>query len=740
MKNIKCLFLWGMLFAGSVLSFSQNKLYTLSTNNTSLVYSVGNEGRLLFRYYGKKINDFSPFVSVNNYGKADTDRDLEFEAYPAFGLGYTNEPALSLIHSDGSLITELSFVKDEVQHKGNVVHSVIYLQDKVYDLAVELHSEAYQAEDVIAQWVTIRNNEKGTISLNNVYSSSLNLRAYSYYLTHFNGTWAGEMNRVEEKLEHGIKTIESKKGVRTTQTENPSFILSLNNPVEENNGDCYGGALAWSGNYKLSFELDEWDHVNILAGVNPFLSEYKLAAGEDFTTPKMIYTFSNRGQGQISRNFHDWSRKYALNNGNEERPIILNSWEGAYFDFNEQTLTDMMDDASRLGVELFVLDDGWFGNKYPRNGDNAGLGDWQVNKKKLPNGLQHLIDYAQSKGLKFGIWIEPEMVNPKSELAEKHPEWIVQSKGREKITLRNQLLLDLANPQVQDFIWNMIDGLLSENKGIDYIKWDANRHVEQVGSTYLPAGDQTHFWIDYTEGLYGIYDKIRAKYPHLMLQLCASGGGRLDYGALKYHDEFWTSDNTDPLARLYIQYATNLIYPPVATAAHVSANPNHQTGRLTPLKFRFDVAMTGRLGLELQPKDIKNEEWAFAKKAIEDYKTIVRPLITSGDLYRIISPYDPTNNYAAQLYVGKNKQRAVLFAFCTEFNNRGILPFIKTQGLDPEKSYKISEINKISARSCFWGDGLIFKGDFLNNVGITLNIARQYESAVFLIEEIGAGE
>jgi len=725
-----------IFFISSQIIISQNKVCSIHTDNTSLVFTVSETGRLTSRYYGKRLSDESVFATVKSYGKADTDRDLSYEAYPTNGLGFINEPALSLINADGSFNTELAFTGDRIiSDNENVTHTVISLKDKVYDLTVDLHFESYRKEDVISQWVEVKNMENGKVVLKNAYSSFLNLKANSYYLTHFNGAWAGEMNRVEEKLEYGIKSVESKKGIRTTQTENPSFIVSFEHPVEEESGICYGGALAWSGNYKLSFEVDELDHLNILSGINPYLSDYTLAKGESFVTPKMIYTFSEKGQGTISRNFHDWSRLYALHDGYAERPVVLNSWEGAYFDFTEETIIRMIDDAARMGVEMFVLDDGWFGNKYPRNSDTVGLGDWEVNKKKLPNGLQHFIKHAESKSIKFGIWVEPEMVSPKSELAEKHPEWIVQSHGRDKITLRNQLLLDLTNPAVRDFIWNMVDNLLSENKGISYIKWDANRHVEQAGSTYLNADKQTHFWIEYTRGLYSIYEKIRNKYPDLIFQVCSSGGGRIDFGSLKYHDEFWTSDNTDPLKRLYMQYSTNLIYPPVATAAHVSTAPNHQTGRITPLKFRFDVAMTGRLGLELQPKDIIGEDWNFAQKAINAYKAYVRPLVTKGDLYRLISPYDNSNNYASQMYVSKDRKQAVLFAFCTEINNRGVVPLIHLKGLCAEKSYKIKEINSIG-KSSFWGDGQVFKGEFLMNVGIELNISTQFDSAVFLLEEV----
>lgn len=716
-------------------AWTRNQVYYIQTDHTSLVYTV-KDGRLSFRYYGSRLNDYNAFERIRSQNRPDSDRDLNYEAYPSYGTGYSNEPALSVVHSDGSLITEMQYLRDEtLANNESFIYSVIYLKDRVYNFELQLHTKAYKKEDILTQWVVITNNEKGAVTLNNFYSSYVNLQANNYYLTHFDGTWAGEMNRVEERIVSGIKTIESKKGVRTTQTENPSFIISLNHPAEENRGLCYGGALAWSGNYRLSFEFDEWRHLNILSGVNPFLSGYTLEPQESFTTPPMIYTFSDEGQGRISRNFHDWSRLYALHDGYGEKPIVLNSWEGAYFDFDEKKLTAMMDAAARLGIETFVLDDGWFGNKYPRNNDNAGLGDWQVNKKKLPRGLQYLIDHAHSKGIQFGIWVEPEMVNPASELAEKHPDWIVQSSGREKMNMRNQLLLDLTNPAVQDFVWKTIDDLLSKHQGISYIKWDANRHVEQVGSTYLSSDKQTHFWINYVQGLYSVYDKIRNKYPDVVLQLCSSGGGRLDYGALKYHDEFWTSDNTDPLKRLYIQYSTNLIYPPVASAAHVCSHQNHQTGRITPLKFRLEVAMSGRLGFELQPKTLLGEDWEFAAQAIRNYKTHIRPLVTKGDLYRVVSPYDRSNDYTSHMYVSKDKKKAALFAYCTEHNNRSVYALLHLQGLQGSKKYKIYELDR-TGPSVFWGNGQTFSGEFLMSVGIELKMNRQYDSSLFIVEMV----
>lgn len=717
-------------------ALAQNRVIETSTENTSLIYTVGNDRRLIFRYYGSRISNPEEFSQAGGYTKPDTKREMNYEAYPSFGFGMVNEPAFSAVNPDGSLISEFVFDDSSMSQSGNLRHTVISMKDTVYNLNLELHTEAYIAEDVMKQWVVVRNMSGGPVTLKNFFSSYLNFHANKYYLTHFYGSWAGEMNRIEEKLTPGIKSVESKKGIRTTHSENPSFILSLDRPVSETSGKCVGGALAWSGNYRLVFEIDERNVLNILCGMNPFMADYRLENGENLESPQMIYTFSNNGQGTVSRNFHDWARTYGMHNGYKEHPVILNSWEGAYFKFDEKVLLDMMDDAADIGVELFVLDDGWFGNKYPRNSDKMGLGDWQVNRSKLPHGLQYLIDYAHSKGLGFGIWVEPEMVNPQSELAAKHPEWIVQSPGREQITMRNQLLLDLTNPEVREFIFNTIDNLLTENNGIDYIKWDANRHVEQVGSTYLPSGKQMHFWMEYTKGLYSIYEKIREKYPELILQVCSSGGGRIDFGSLKYHDEFWTSDNTDALQRIYMQYSTNLIYPPVATGAHVSAVPGHQTGLVTPLKFRFDVAMSGRLGLELQPKDMSEDERAFAANAIRCYKEHVRDLVTKGDLYRLVSPYECSDKYAANMYVGKDKDKAVMFAYCTGFNRRGILPVVVFDGLDAEKTYRITEINRNGGKPAFWGDGMTFSGEYLMNAGIELRIARQFESAVFLLEAL----
>lgn len=718
-------------FIGTSLK-ADDRVINLQTNNLSMIMSTDKDQSLIFQYFGRKIVDASPFIAKKTYRRWDYGTDPQ--AYLASGGRNYREPALRVTHADGSLNTELIYVKhtSELLDKGNIVETKLTLSDKFNLLRVELTIKAYQKEDVFTQSVQIKNEQKKDIVLHSFYSSYLPIKANKYFLNTFHGGWAQEMFMEQSELNHGIKSIESKKGVRTTHTENPSFVLALNTPLDENVGDVIAGALAWSGNYKMNFQVDEFDILGITSGMNPFASEYHLRAGETFYTPEMIYTYSTTGAGGASRNLHDWARNYAVYDAKTIRPTLLNSWEGAYFDFNEKTLTDMVDDAANMGLEMFVLDDGWFGNNYPRNGSNAALGDWQVNKKKLPLGIDYVANYTVEKGLKFGIWIEPEMVSPESDLSKAHPDWIVRSNSETPTTMRSQLLLDLSNPKVQDFVFGVFDNVMQLSPNISYIKWDANRHVESAGSSYLTKDRQSHFWIEYTQGLYRVYERIRQKYPSVIIQACASGGGRVDYGALKYHHEVWTSDNTEPLSRVFIQYGTNMIYPALVTGSHVSASPNHQNGNETPLKFRFDMAMSGRLGMELQPKDLSAKDKEFAQKAISNYKDI-RDLVMFGDLYRLASPYDK-NGYYSLMYVSKDKSRAVVYGYNIKYQGRTGTPQFKLNGLDANKKYKITELNV--DKSAFWGNDQTFSGEFLINEGINPPLRKIYESAIFSIQEV----
>ena len=713
----------------------ENPLIRISTDNTEMIMTVADNGNLVHNYYGKKFKNALPYLTKKYREQPDNGAGFAPQAFPSYGGYVTISPALKLIHSDGSHTTHLKYVAHTVtQPQEDVTRTEITLNDPLYDIDLTLTFDAYEKENVITQSSTLTNKEDGRLVVENLASTYLPLHADSYYLTHFHGVWATEMQLVEEQLQPGIKSIESKKGVQATQTANPAFLLSINGPAREDNGDVYGGALAWSGNYKLTFEQDECGRMNVVGGVNDFASTYYLDNGESLTTPDMVWTFSDSGRGQVSRNFHDWIRNHSLAHSDQERPVVLNSWEGAYMNFDEKTITDMIEDAAKIGVEMFVLDDGWFGNgEYARNTDHAGLGDWQVNTKKLPRGIDYLAKHAVKNGIKFGIWIEPEMVNPKSRLAETHPEWIVKSGDRDKLQIRQQWILDLTNPDVQNFIVKTFDDVLSLSPDISYIKWDANRFVTDFGSEYLPADRQSHFWIDYTKGLYSIYNRIREAHPDVMIQLCSSGGARLDMGALKYHDEFWTSDNTNSLDRIRIQNSTNIFFPAIATASHVSTSPNHQTGMMAPLKYRFDVAMSGRLGLELQPKHLNEKEWEFAKNAIACYKKI-RPIVQFGDLYRLKNPEDGSG-WASHQYVSKDGKEAVFFAYSMKYHGRTTFFQTRLKGLNPDKQYKVTEINKAGWPS-FYGDGQIFPGDYLMNEGISLNGGNNFDSTILHIAEI----
>ena len=377
------------------------------------------------------------------------------------------------------------------------------------------------------------------------------------------------------------------------------------------------------------------------------------------------------------RAFRPWSARLegqVTFQDEETLSVVMDAWEDwGYFKVNQEGMDRMMTDLADLGGELFVMDDGWFGDKYPRNNDKAGLGDWEVNREKLPEGIDHIASYAHDKGLKFGIWIEPEMVSPRSELAEKHPEWIVRTPGREAPLTRSQWLLGLSNPEVQDFVFGVFDNTMRLSEHIDYIKWDANRCANSIGSAFQRPDEQSHFWIEYTQGLYKVMERIRAKYPDVLIQSCASGGGRVEYGALRYFDEVWTSDNTEALSRTRIQYGTSLFFPALVMGSHVSVTPNLQTGNSTPLKFRFDIACAGRLGMELQPKQMTDAEKAFARRAIASYKEY-RDIVMQGDLYRIGSPYDEDGCYGLA-YVSKDKRRAVVFTYCLLYQSRTVPQF-----------------------------------------------------------------
>jgi alpha-galactosidase len=711
---------WIVAAHAAIAQNANNKTVVIRTANTSLVYKVDNDQVLKQCYYGRAIDE---------KGVAGIQL-TSLDAYPAYGKAYVNEPAFRAVHADGNLTTELAYVSAETQvHDKNITLTRIRLRDQHYNLSVTLCFKAYQQQDVIEQWTEVVHEEKKDITLYNFMSSQLALRASSYWLTSFYGNWASEMNMKEEQLTEGIKTLDSKLGVRSNQFAHACFLLGVGEQAAENSGTVIGGTLAWPGSWSLQFEVDPLKNLHLLAGINPYASQYVLKPKEVFKTPALLYTISQEGKGGITRRFHAWAREYGIYKGDRPRMTLLNNWEATYFDFDEKVLKQIIGDAAGMGFDLFLLDDGWFGNKYPRNDDRAGLGDWDVNKKKLPHGLDSLLREADRKKIKFGIWVEPEMINPKSELYEKHPEWVVTAPNRAIDVSRNQLVLDLSNPQVQDYVYSVMDNLLTRNPGIAYLKWDCNRYMTNPGSSYLPADRQSHLWIKYTEGLLAVLKRMRQKHTDVRIMLCSGGGGRIDYGTLPYFDEYWISDNTDALDRIFIQWGTTHFFPAMGLASHVSVVPNHITQRSVPLKFRFDVAMSAKIGMDLQPKDMSADEKEFSRKAILEYKDI-RHIVQFGDLYRLLSPYE--HKRTAMMYVLPDRKEALVFSYLLKKEIYGNDQVLFLHGLDPATTYTLKEVNKNPQYSRMSSlEGQKFTGEFLMTYGVRFTLYNEFESVVF---------
>ncbi|MDO4320277.1 MAG: alpha-galactosidase [Bacteroidales bacterium] len=683
----------------------------ISTPATSLIVRAdrGAEPELL--YYGARLAD-ADVDAVVSTAKAHP-------AYPVYGMRTQSETALSVRHADGNmalrpLVTSVS--RDSVD---GLPVTTVHMRDQIYPVEVNLNYRTYPGTDVIDTWVDVVNGEKGELVLDRYASGYLPVRRGDVWVSHLYGSWANEGRLMQEPLQPGIKRIKNNDGARNSHTAHAEIMLSLDGRPNELHGPTIGAALCYGGNYRIDIDTDDSEYHHLIAGINEANSAYHMRRGETFTTPPLALTYSDEGTSGVSRNFHRWGRKYKLAHGDRERKILLNSWEGVYFDINEPGMTAMIDDIASMGGELFVMDDGWFGGKYQRNSDNAALGDWTVDTRKLPGGVPALVSAADKRGIKFGIWIEPEMTNTVSELYEKHPDWVVCPPGRDPLTGRGgtQLVLDMSNPEVQDFVVKVVDDLMTENPGIDYIKWDANMGIQNHGSLYLPADRQSHLYIDWHRGLEDVCRRIRAKYPDLTIQACASGGGRANWGVLPYFDEFWVSDNTDALQRVYMQWGTSYFFPAIAMASHISAAPNHQTFRTIPLKYRIDVAMSGRLGMEIQPRNMTDEEKDLCRRAIARYKEI-RPVVQFGDLYRLQSPYDG-RGVASLMYVADDKDEAVFYWYKTEEFVNQHLPRVRMAGLDPDKTYRITELNRVdnTPLDC---EGLTFSGKYLMDNGLEI--------------------
>jgi len=724
------------LFNGSAIALlllssqvnAQNVNISIETRNNALVLQADDKKNLNTIYFGKKLSSSDEYEIIPSQFKQSSEyTSVLNSAYTASGSKSLLEPAITVTHSDGNNSLDLRYVSHNVKKESDDVSLLsIILKDPVYDFQVTLYYKSYYKDDVVEQWSVIKHKEKGNVLLQKYASANLYLKAGSFYLNQYHGDWAKEMQPEESKVTHGIKTLDTKLGTRANLFQPSVFMISMDKPATEDEGTVLYGALEYSGNFKTDIELDYLNNLKIISGINNYASPYSLKPNEEFVTPAFLYTLSNTGKGDASRNMHNWARKYKVLDGKGERLTLLNNWEATYFDFNEPKLFDLLKDTKKLGVDLFLLDDGWFANKYPRNGDGAGLGDWEENKTKLPNGVASLVKEAKNNDVKFGIWIEPEMVNPKSQLYEKHPDWVIKQPKREEYYFRNQLVLDLTNPKVQDFVFGVVNDLFTKNPELAYIKWDCNAVIYNAYSATL--GNQNHFYIEYMRGLYKVLERIRAKYPTVPMMLCSGGGGRVDYAALKYFTEFWPSDNTDPIERIFIQWEYSYFYPAITSSNHVT-----DWGK-QPIKFRTDVAMMGKLGFDIVVSHLKDNDLKYCQDAIKTYNTI-KPIIWHGDQYRLANPRE--GSVASMLYLNEAKTSGVIFNYLVNnrYDESSKMP-IKLKGLDASKKYVIKELNVYPGTTSSIDATKSYTGDFLMKIGYNPIVNSNRTSVVLQIDEI----
>lgn len=722
-----------LVFSGGLKAQEQQPTIRIATNETDLILKVAPNGRLYQVYLGEKLQVDSDIEKLPYYLKRPASdgavKNRGFEVYAVSGTEDFFEPAFAIQHNDGNETSVLTYVSHDTKYiDDNVTETRIVLKDKVYPVEVTMYYQTFAEENVFTSWTEIKHTEKKPVYISRYASSMLYFNKANYFLTEFHGDWAKEVQKESQQLQFGKKVLDTKLGSRASMYTQPFFELGLDQPVAEKHGNVLLGTIAWTGNFRFTFEIDNAGNLRVISGINPYASRYKLASKTLFTTPKFIFTLSHEGTGKASRNLHEWARNYQLYNGNGDRMTLLNNWEATQFDFDEKKLGQLMKEAHEIGVDMFLLDDGWFGNKYPRANDKAGLGDWEATKTKLPNGVSKLVTMAKEANVHFGIWIEPEMVNPKSELYEEHPDWAIQLPNRKTYYYRNQLVLDLSNPKVQEYVFGVVDKLMQNNPEIAFFKWDCNSPITNVYSPYLKS-DQEQLYVDHTLGVYNVFKRVKEKYPHVELMLCSGGGARSDYGALQYFSEFWPSDNTDPVERLYIQWGFSQFFPAKAMAAHVTS-----WNKEASIKFRTEVAMMEKLGFDISLEELTQEEIAYVKMAVANYKRL-KKVILDGDLYRLVSPYE--TNHTSVMYVNKEQSKAVLFAYDLHPRFKERIHAIKLEGLNPTKKYQIKEINLVAGtESDLTEHQGIYSGDYLMKIGIDAFTTEALNSRVIEITVI----
>lgn len=721
------------------------QVFTLQTKRTTYQMKAGDYGILLHLYYGARVEDCTMDYLLHrkdvgfsgNPYEAGEDRTFSLDTlpqeFPSYGVGDYRNNCVGVCQADGTRAADFRYVSWEIREGAHKIPGlpclfdedetaetlVIFLEDAASSLKLELYYVVFADRDVIARSARITNGGKEAVRLEKMMSACLELPNGSWEAIHFHGRHAMERRLERLPLMHGTMEVGSRRGTSSHQ-HNPGVILCSPDATEEHGG-CYGLSLIYSGSFSMEIEMDQMDSVRAVCGINPEFFEYRLEPGEAFDTPQLMMTYSGSGLGRMSANFHSIIRhnlcrgKYKF----ARRPVLINNWEATYFDFNEEKILSIARQASELGIEMLVLDDGWFGS---RDSDNAGLGDWFVNTDKLKGGLTDLVTGINGLGMKFGIWIEPEMVNEDSRLYREHPDWALTIPGRKPCRSRNQLVLDMSRSEVRDYVFDSIAAVL-KSANVEYVKWDMNRSICDVYSAVLPKERQGEVYHRYVLGIYDLMERFTSSFPNILFEGCSGGGGRFDPAILYYSPQIWCSDDTDGIERLEIQYGTSFFYPISAVGSHVSAIPNHQTGRRTPLATRGVVAMAGSFGYEMDLNLLTEDEKEAVKAQVEDYKKYY-DLIHNGDYYRLTSPQGDSG-FTAWQFVSGDKTRTLLNLVITHVRANAPDLWFKLRGLDPEKRYRLEE------------NGRIYSGSALMNAGISIPmIMGDYPAVQIVLTEV----
>jgi len=687
-----------------------NKLITLSTENTSYQMKIDELGYLFHTWYGKRIegaDDMSYRISSidrgfsgNPYETMDRTYSLDVfpQEYPTFGNGDYRADCIQVVHHDGSNVLDLKYDSCEItrgkyqlkglpgftwsEDEGESIQ--VNLIDKESGIRVELLYGVLEKYDIITRAVKVVNTSQNTLKVEKALSACIDMVDGDFDLIHFHGKHAMEREFERSPLAHGKLRLESKRGTSSHQ-QNP-FVILAKKGTNEVSGDCIGAAFVYSGSFIIEAEVDQVNQTRLVVGLHPEQFEYILNAGEELVLPEVAFTYSDAGFEKLTHSYHDAVRAN-LQRGkfvHTHRPILINNWEATYFDFDADKLFDIASKAKSLGIEMLVMDDGWFGERYD---DTKGLGDWYVNEKKLGSSLKELADRINAIDMKLGIWFEPEMINEDTNLYREHPDFMIRVPGRKGVKGREQYVLDFTRKDVRDYIKAMVVNIL-KNANISYVKWDMNRSLAAVYSAKLDANSMGEFHYRYVLGLYELLDELTTEFPDVLFEGCSGGGGRYDLGMLYYHPQIWLSDDTDPIERLKIQYGSSFAYPIGSAGAHVSASPNHQTMRRTPFETRATVAMAGTFGYELDLNKISEEEQEMVKSQVRDYLKYYE-LVHEGDYYRLTSPYD-SNRVCAWQTVSKDKSFGLLSAVVQSLEANESNIYVYPRGLDETAVYEIA--------------------------------------------------